>query len=91
MPMLITLVDPQVLKFLIPIMIFSVPIVAIVVNGLTRLAKIKAESQGSVGGEAIERIAELESQMHHVQEQLSETQERLDFAERLLAKPKDRV
>jgi hypothetical protein len=90
MPLLI-LIDKQVLAIFIPILIFSVPIVAIIFNGLTKLAKIKAESQGNLGSEAMERIAELENQMHHVQQQLSETQERLDFAERLLAKPKDRA
>jgi hypothetical protein len=91
MPLFISLIDKQTLAIFIPILIFSVPIVAIVFNGLARIAKIKAEAQGAVGGEAMERLAELESQMHHVQQQLAETQERLDFAERLLAKPKDRV
>jgi hypothetical protein len=90
MPLMV-LIDKQVLAIFIPILIFSIPIVAIIFNGLTKLAKIKAQSQGSLGSEAVERIAELEHQMHHVQQQLSETQERLDFAERMLAKPKDRV
>jgi hypothetical protein len=90
MPLLI-LIDKQVLAIFIPILIFATPIVIVIFNGLAKLAKIKADSQGSLGGEGMERIAELESQMQHVQQQLSETQERLDFAERLLAKPKDRV
>jgi len=32
------------------------------------------------------RVEELESHMHGLQQELAETQERLDFAERLLAK-----
>lgn len=88
---LMMLIDKQVLAIFIPILIFSTPIVIVIFNGLAKLAKIKADAQGNLGSEAVERIAELENQMHHVQQQLSETQERLDFAERLLARPKDRV
>jgi hypothetical protein len=75
----------------IPILIFLIPVLAVTFNGLTKLARAKAEQQGALSGDALERITELESAMQHVQQQLSETQERLDFAERLLAKPKDRV
>jgi ABC-type multidrug transport system fused ATPase/permease subunit len=75
----------------IPILIFLIPVLAVTFSGLTKLARAKAEQQGALGGEALERITELESAMQHVQQQLSETQERLDFAERMLAKPKDRV
>jgi len=75
----------------IPILIFLIPVLAVTFNGLTKLARAKADRQGAVGGDALERITELESAMQHVQQQLSETQERLDFAERMLAKPKDRV
>lgn len=75
---------------LIPILIFLIPVLAVTFNGLTKLARAKAEQQGTLGGEALERIQELENEMQHVRRELSETQERLDFAERMLAKPKDR-
>jgi len=75
----------------IPILIFLIPVLAVTFNGLAKLARAKAEQQGALGGNALERIAELERAMQHVQQQLSETQERLDFAERMLAKPKDKV
>jgi hypothetical protein len=74
----------------IPILIFLIPVLAVTFNGLTKLAKARAE-HGAVGGEALDRIAELENAMQHVQQQLSETQERLDFAERMLANPKNRA
>lgn len=74
----------------IPILIFLIPVLAVTFNGLTKLAKAKAEQHNALGGEALERIAELENEMQYVRQQLSETQERLDFAERMLAKPKDR-
>lgn len=74
----------------IPILIFLIPVLAVTFNGLTKLARAKAEQQGALGNDALERIAELETEMQHVRRELSETQERLDFAERMLAKPKDR-
>ena len=83
--------DKQTLAIFIPILIFTIPVLAVLFNGLTKLARIKAEAQGKLGGEALERIADLENNVQHLQQQLSETQERLDFAERLLAKPKDRA
>lgn len=75
----------------IPILIFLIPVLAVTFNGLTKLARAKAEQNSALGGDALERIAELENEMQYVRQQLSETQERLDFAERMLAKPKDRA
>ena len=76
---------------IIPILIFSIPVLAIVFNGLTKLARIKAESQQGLSGEVLDRIQELESDVQDLRHQLTEAHERLDFAERLLAKPKDRA
>jgi TRAP-type mannitol/chloroaromatic compound transport system permease large subunit len=83
--------DKQVIAVFIPILIFLIPVLAVTFNGLTKLAKAKAEAQGALGGDALERIAELETEMQQVRQQLTETQERLDFAERVLAKPRDRA
>jgi 5-bromo-4-chloroindolyl phosphate hydrolysis protein len=83
--------DKQAIAVFIPILIFLIPVLAVTFNGLTKLARAKAEAQRTLGGDAMDRIAELENEMAHVRQQLSETQERLDFAERLLAKPKDRA
>ncbi len=76
---------------IIPILIFSIPVLAIIFNGLTKLARIRAETQQGVGGEVLERLNELEGEVQDLRHQLTEAQERLDFAERLLAKPKDRA
>ena len=72
----------------IPIILFSIPALAIIFNGLAKIARIKAESQRGVDGEVMERLQELEGEVQDLRQQLVETQERLDFAERLLAKPK---
>lgn len=79
------------LRFLIPILALSIPVLAIVFAGLARLARIKAESQQGLSGEVLDRIQELESDVQDLRQQLSEAHERLDFAERLLAKPQDRA
>lgn len=83
--------DKQVLAVFIPILIFLIPVLAVTFNGLTKLAKVKAEGQRGLGTEALERIAELETDVQQLRQQLLETQERLDFAERVLAKPRDRA
>jgi chromosome segregation ATPase len=76
---------------IIPILIFSIPVLAIIFNGLTKLARVRAETLQGVGGDVLERLNELEGEVQDLRHQLTETQERLDFAERLLAKPKDRA
>lgn len=78
-------------RFLIPILIFAIPVLAITFNGLAKLARIRAEAQQGVGAEVLERLNELEGEVQDLRHQLTEAQERLDFAERLLAKPKDRA
>lgn len=83
--------DKQAIAVFIPILIFLIPVLAVTFNGLTKLARAKAEAQGAVGGEALERIAELEHDVQQLRQQVTETQERLDFAERMLARPKDRA
>ena len=75
----------------IPILIFSIPVLAIIFNGLTKLARIKAESQQGLSSDVLDRMQELEGDVQDLRQQLSEAQERLDFAERLLARPKDRA
>lgn len=45
---------------------------------------------GSVVGEEPQRVAALEEQVTHLQGQVSELAERLDFAERLLAERRER-
>jgi hypothetical protein len=83
--------DPRVLGIFIPILVLSIPVLAIIFNGLTKLARIRAEAQQGVGAEVLERVTELEGEVQDLRQQLTEAQERLDFAERLLAKPKDRA
>ena len=45
---------------------------------------------GGVGGDDPQRVAELEAQVSHLQGQVSELAERIDFAERMLAERRER-
>ncbi|HEY7193512.1 MAG TPA: hypothetical protein VH439_07195 [Gemmatimonadales bacterium] len=66
-----------------------VPIVAIIAFAVIRIVRINAaRDTGSPVG-LTNRVEELERELQVVQQQLAETQERMDFAERLLAKGKE--
>jgi len=66
-----------------------VPIVAIIAFAAIRIARINAARSTDSSSDLPARVEELERALQSVQQQLAETQERLDFAERLLAKGKD--
>ena len=72
--------DPGVLAPLIPI-------TAIVAWGVVKVAKIKAQGGSLDVPDAGGRLDALEHEVGSLRHELNETQERLDFAERLLAQP----
>jgi len=72
--------------FISPIL---VPIVAIIAFAVIRIARITSAGRSADSPDLRNRVEELEQGMQKVQEQLAETQERLDFAERLLSKGKE--
>lgn len=62
-----------------------IPIMAIIAFAAIRIAKINAGPSQSLPGDTAARIDALEQDVQGLQQQLAETQERLDFAERLLS------
>jgi hypothetical protein len=63
-----------------------VPITAMAVWGAVKIARIRAESHISrPDPETADRLHALEHEVGLLRQELSETQERLDFSERLLA------
>ncbi len=50
-----------------------------------KVARLIANRSRSVPDDALNRVEELERTLHSVQQELAETQERLDFTERLLS------
>ena len=74
--------DPQVLAPLIPI-------VAIIAVAAVKIARLRAARPESLSADVTARLEALERGVQRLQEELSETQERLDFAERLLSTPRE--
>jgi hypothetical protein len=85
--------DKQALAMLIPIIALSIPVVAIVMNGLIKVARYRAMgsgAEGGGGGELQGRVDALEQEVDVLRHELTETHERLDFAERMLAQGEQR-
>jgi len=79
--------DKQIMALMIPVLALSIPVVAIIFGSLVKMAKFKAEAQrGALAGpEMDQRLAAIEDEVVSLRHELVETQERLDFTERLLA------
>ncbi|MEZ4586610.1 MAG: hypothetical protein R2909_09450 [Gemmatimonadales bacterium] len=75
------------MALMIPILALSIPVVAIIFSSLVKMARLKAEAQhGALPiPELDSRMAALEEEVVSLRHELIETQERLDFTERLLA------
>ena len=72
---------------------FLIPVVAIAAWGAVKVAKIMAASRtAGADPDAAGRLQALEHEVGALRQDMSEAQERLDFAERLLAQhPPDRL
>ena len=66
-----------------------VPIAAIIAFAAVKIARLRANLPRAVSSEVSERLEALEHRIEDVQQQLAETQERLDFAERLLSRARE--
>ena len=71
--------DPAVLAPLIPI-------AAIIAIAAVKIARLRATPPASLSADVSGRLEALEHSVQGLQHELAETQERLDFAERLLTK-----
>jgi hypothetical protein len=67
-----------------------IPVAAIVMGGLVKMARYYAQGRRQEGTAPLEaRVDALEHDLASVQRELGETQERLDFAERLLSQSRE--
>ena len=71
--------------FLVPL----IPIVAIVAFAVVRIARLRATRPESASADVATRLEALERGVEGLQQELAETHERLDFAERLLSKARE--
>jgi predicted nucleic acid-binding Zn-ribbon protein len=72
-------------QFLAPL----IPIVAIIAFAAVRIARIRATRPELPSADVSARLEALEHGFEGLQQELAETQERLDFAERLLSKARE--
>jgi hypothetical protein len=72
-------------QFLAPL----IPVVAIIAIAAVRIARIRANRPESLSADVPARLEALEHDFQRLEGQLAETQERLDFAERLLTKTRE--
>jgi predicted nucleic acid-binding Zn-ribbon protein len=66
-----------------------VPIAAIIAFAAVKIAKLRASPAASLPADVTARLDALEQRVDGLQHELSETHERLDFAERLLSQARD--
>jgi Tfp pilus assembly protein PilO len=83
-------VDKQIVALLIPIFALAIPISAIIFHGLQKLARMRLEEarlqQGPRDKGTEAEITLLREEGGDLRRELSDVQERLDFAERLLSR-----
>jgi hypothetical protein len=72
-------------EFLAPL----IPIAAIVAYAVIKIAKIRAARSELPSPDVTARIEALEHDFEGLRQDLADTQERLDFAERILSKARD--
>ena len=66
-----------------------IPVVAIIAFAAVRITRLRTARPESPSIDVAERLEALERGFQSLQQELAETQERLDFAERLLTKARD--
>jgi len=66
------------------LLVFGVPIVAIVTKSMEKMQRERIKAEGG----SSPRLEALEAEVQSLRQDLTEAQERLDFAERMLAKNK---
>ena len=85
--------DRQTLALLIPITAMLIPIAAIVMGGIQKIARLHLEEAkvraGALPDGAVAEMEQMRLDMEQVRHELAEVQERLDFTERLLAQKRD--
>ena len=72
------------------VLVLMIPIVAIVCSTVLKIARLRAaRGDQNLSEDVTHRLAALEGDVRALQQELGETQERLDFTERLLSKARE--
>ena len=82
--------DKGVIALMIPMLALVIGLAATITSGMIKLQKERNKGRLGVGGdEVLGRVEALEEEVGTLRRQLSEAQERIDFAERLLARGRE--
>lgn len=84
--------DKQALAMLIPIAALAIPTVAIIMNGMLKMARLRVEeakARAGAIGEGSADLAALRDEVTDLRHELAEVHERLDFTERMLAQQRE--
>ena len=86
--------DRQSMALLIPILALSIPVVAVVMNGIHKMMKLRIEEarvrSGLVDGVEVGEVEALRADLTDTRLELDQMHERLEFTERLLVELRDR-
>ncbi len=66
-----------------------IPVVAIIAFAAVKIARLRATRPESPSADVTARLEALDRSVQGLRQELAETQERLDFAERLLSKARE--
>lgn len=66
-----------------------IPVVAIIAFAAIKIARLRATRPESPSADVTARLEVIEREIQGLQQELAETQERVDFAERLLTKARE--
>ena len=85
--------NKQVIALLIPLLALCIPVAAIVMHGLQKLARLRLEEArvqagGADPGSQAE-LAGLQQEVAELRDELAQVHERLDFTERVLSQSRD--
>ena len=74
-----------------PVVLYTALIIVVGIPAITvqKVARLRAARAASPSPDVTGRLETLERDFHSLQQELAETQERLDFAERLLTKVRE--
>jgi cell division protein FtsB len=85
---------PGELGVLIPIFALAIPIVAIVSNGMQKVARLRLEEAkaraGSLDAGTADEVRALRDEVADLHRELEELNERVDFTERVLAQAREK-
>lgn len=84
--------DKQTLAVMIPVIVVSIPALVVIFNGWQKIMKLRIEeAKVRAGADSSHgQIDDLRAEVEQLRHEVGEVQERLDFAERLLARGGER-